>query len=491
VTNIAIASNPRSTQLCSGATERESISRILALTFQMPNLEVRRRAGLSGWRTSTRDLVVLIVLLVTGATSAPLFAQTRLTVDEALARASSANPAVRASAVAEQEAQARLRQARAGLLPTADLTETWQRGNQPVFVFSSLLAQRQFAAPNFAIDALNHPSALTNYRSAVTVDAPIFDPATRAAVHSAALGVDVAGVQRETVQRDLAVSVVAAYGAVVNAVATGRVVAASLETVQADLTLAEQRRDQGVATEADVLQMRLHLAATRERQIRVTADEAVARARLNQLLGAGLDERFVVDEPIDAAASTPSPMAALETAAVSVRTEVRLADLNQALADSTLQATRATFYPKVSAMAAWEGNGGQWNDRASGWMVGAVARVNLFRGFADRARLAEARELQQRRRIEREQVETAVRVDVREAQARLDAARAMADVAEAAVAQAAESHRIVRDRYEGGLADITALLRAAEGIQAAETRRVTAHVEVLLAVAVWRRATGK
>lgn len=433
----------------------------------------------------------LAALAFAVATPPWLTAQTRLTVDAAVARATSANPAVRASAAAEREAQARLSQAGAGRLPTADFTETWQRGNQPVFVFSSLLAQRQFAASNFGIDALNHPSALTNYRSAVTVEAPLYDPTTRAVVRSATLGVDVAGVQRDGVERDVAASVVAAYGAVVNAVATGRVVAASLDSAKADIALAEQRRDQGVATEADVLQMRLHVAATRERQIRTAADESIARARLNQLLGADLDEVFIVDEPVDAAASSSPPLTQLETSAVSARAEVRLATLNQALADSTLQAARAAFLPTVSAMAAWEGNGGQWNARASGWTVWAVARVNLFRGFADSARLAEARALQQRRQIEREQIETAVRVDVREAQARLDAARAMADVAEAAVAQAVESHRIVRDRYEGGLADITALLRAAEGVQAAETRRVAARVETLVAAAAWRRAIGK
>lgn len=431
------------------------------------------------------------VLLLAAAAPAALSAQARLSVDDAVARATSANPAVRASAIAEREAEARLSQARAGRLPIADVTEAFQHGNQPVFVFSSLLAQRQFAASNFAVDALNHPSALTNYRSAVTVETPLYDPTTRSAVRSASLGVDVAGLHREGVRRDLAASVVAAYGAVVNAVATGRVVAASLESAQADLALAEQRRDHGVATEADVLQMRLHVAATRERQIRTGADEAVARARLNQLMGTDLDEVFIVDEPVDSAASTSSPLAQLEASALSTRTEVRLATLNQALADSTIEAARAAFLPKVSAMAVWEGNGGRWHARASGWTVGAVARVNLFRGFGDSARLTEARALQERRRIEREHIETSVRVDVREAQARLDAARATADVAEAAVAEAIESHRIVRDRYEGGLADVTALLRAAEGVQAAETRRVTARVETLVAAAALRRATGK
>lgn len=417
-------------------------------------------------------------------------AQTRLTLDQAVARASTESPEIRASVAAEREARARLAQARAGLWPAADFSESWQRGTQPVFVFSSLLAQRHFADSAMAIDALSRPTAVSDYRSAVAVDAPIFDAATRASLRSAELDVDMAAVRREAVQHDVAVSVVAAYGAVVNAVAMRRVVAVSLESARVDLTLAEQRRDQGLVTDADVLQVQLHVAVTREREIRARADETVARAHLNQVMGAGLDDVFVVD---DLAGPAEPPRAAdnAEAAAVQVRPEARLAVLNESLADVTREAARAAFSPRVSATATWEANGGRWGARSSGWTAGIVARINLFRGFSDRARLAEALELQQRRRIERERIDTAVRVDVRETGARLDAARATADVADAAVAQAMESQRIVRDRYEGGLTDVSALLRAAEGVHEAEARRVTARVEVIVATAAWRRATGK
>jgi outer membrane protein TolC len=207
-------------------------------------------------------------------------------------------------------------------------------------------------------------------------------------------------------------------------------------------------------------------------------------------MGAGLDDVFVVDDLTGAGA--PRTVAGdAEAGAVRARPEARLAVLNQSLADVTQQVARAAFLPQVSATATWEADGGRWGSRSSGWTAGIVARINLFRGFADRARLVEALELQRHRRIERESIETAVRVDVRETRARLDAARATADVAEAAVALAVESHRIVRDRYQGGLTDVSALLRAAEGVHEAEARRVTARVEVIVAMAAWRRAMGK
>jgi outer membrane protein TolC len=117
--------------------------------------------------------------------------------------------------------------------------------------------------------------------------------------------------------------------------------------------------------------------------------------------------------------------------------------------------------------------------------------VNLFRGFADQARLAEARHTQSMRAIEHEKAGTAARLDVRIAVARLEAARAAEGVSRAAVTQARESHRIVRDRYDGGLADVAALLAAAEAVQQADARHAAARVEVTVAAATLSRALGK
>lgn len=420
----------------------------------------------------------------------PALAQQRLSLADALARAAADNADVRLAAAAEDEARARVRQARAGQLPSLDVSESWQRGNQPVFVFGSLLAQRAFGADDFALDALNRPDAVGNFRTALTVEAPIFDATTRAGTRAATLGLDVAGAQRRLVDHDLAMAVTAAYGGVLTAAATRRVMAAALDSAAADQKRARNRRDAGVATEADVLQMDLHVAATRERQLRATADEAEARARLNQLIGAPLESEFELDEAPGEVVDT-APLADLERAAVADRVELRVAALHDALAEAAAAAARAAFLPRVSALGTWEANGSAWTSRASSWTVGAVARVNLFRGFQDQARLAEAKALQARRAAERERAETAVRVDVRVAAARLDAARASLAVGQAAVAQARESQRIVRDRYEHGLADVTALLRAAEGLQDAEARHAAARVGVTIASATLARAVGR
>jgi outer membrane protein len=435
-------------------------------------------------------LAVLLLVAALGL-AAPAAAQTPLTLTEAIARARAQNPDAASTAAAEREAAQRVTQARAGYLPKVDIAESWQRGNQPVFVFSSLLAQRQFTAADFAIGALNHPDALDNFRSAVTVEQSLFDGATRANVTAAGIGHEMATARRVMVDHDLAASVTNAYGRVLVSAAARQSAAAAAETARADRELAGNRRDAGLVTDADVLQLDVYVSRTREQEIRGAADERIARAQLNQLMGEPLDVAFTLDRVGSATVFDTTDLASLEAEALKNRPDVKLAALQEQLAGATRTAARAAFLPQVAAQGGWELNGGAWNTRTSSWVVGAVARINVFHGFADKARIAEASEQVTRGALERQKAETAARLDVYVAVARLDAARASDAVGRAAVAQARESRRIIRDRYEAGLTDVASLLRATEAVVQAETQQTAAQVAVITETAALERTLGR
>ena len=433
----------------------------------------------------------IYVLLAALGLAAPALGQTPLTLTEAIARARAQNPDAGSTAAAEREAAQRVTQARAGYFPKVDVAESWQRGNQPVFVFSSLLAQRQFTAADFALDALNHPDAVDNFRTGVMVEQPLFDGATKANVTAAGLGHDIATASRTMVDHDLAASVTNAYGRVLVAAAASQSAVAAAETARADRELAGNRRDAGLVTDADVLQLDVYVSRARDQQIRAASDERIARAQLNQLIGEPLGEVFVLDRVPRAVAIDATDVSSLEAEALKNRPDVKLAALQEQLAGATETAARGAFLPQVAAQGGWEFNGGAWNAQTSSWVVGAVARVNVFHGFADKARLAEAREQMTRRAFERRKAETAARLDVHVAVARLDAARASEMVGRTAVEQARESRRIIRDRYEAGLTDVASLLRAAEAVVQAETQQTATQVAVLTETAALERTLGR
>ena len=78
--------------------------------------------------------------------------------------------------------------AKAARMPRVDFSEGFTRGNNPVYVFGGLLTERQFSAGDFALNFLNTPPPLDNFRTqfsagrrdAVRV-APIVAPTFRSA----------------------------------------------------------------------------------------------------------------------------------------------------------------------------------------------------------------------------------------------------------------------------------------------------------------------
>ena len=109
-----------------------------------------------------------------------------LTLQRAIAMAIAANADVNAARAAEAEAAAELGAAHRDWMPRVTVAEGWQRSNQPVFAFSSLLAQRRFAEADFAVQSLNHPDAVSNHRAALLLQQSVFDGGgTRARASSA------------------------------------------------------------------------------------------------------------------------------------------------------------------------------------------------------------------------------------------------------------------------------------------------------------------
>jgi outer membrane protein TolC len=72
----------------------------------------------------------------------------------------------------------------------------------------------------------------------------------------------------------------------------------------------------------------------------------------------------------------------------------------------------------------------------------------------------------------------------------LQAAHERIQVAEAAVAQAEESARITRNRYEAGLATVTDLLRTETALLDASTRRLAAIYDQRVAATLLELASG-
>lgn len=441
--------------------------------------------------TSVRLLVAaLSVWVAVLFTPAPALAQTSLTLEQAMRRAQGETSDSRALAAAVDEAGSRIEQAQAGFWPRIDLIESIQRGDHPVFVFSSLLAQRRFAAANFAIPALNDPNPITNTRTAVTLAQPIFNAGqTRLGVQTAKLEREIATATRDVARQDLAFRAAQAFVRVLQLEATVRATDAAVAAAESDRDRARARRDVGLVTDADALAVDVHLADIRQRQIAATGDLAVGRLQLAEAVGLPLTTSIVPIRPSPRPA--PTDAEALVQQAMTMHPQLRQAGLGVERAENGWRTARAALLPTVDVQGGWEFNGATLGTQQSSWIIGAEMRVNVFRGFADTSRMAEARQSQIRATADREGAARRIEVEVRAVIARLAAARAQADAGRVALTQARESQRIIRDRYENGLATVTDVLRAAEAVLDAESRATTADMDEILQTVALDRAVGR
>ena len=438
-------------------------------------------------RTALSTLLLALLAALPAAAQSP----GPLTLDEAIAQALERNPIVRASAAGEEASAARVRQARAGYFPRVDIVEGWQRGDNPVYVFSSLLSQRRFTAANFALDALNHPDPLANFRAAITIEQPLFDGLrTRSAMKAATLDTELSRLDTRAAAAELRLSVITAFGSAQAAQAGRAYAAAAVTAAEEDLRRAIDRRDAGVETEASVLAFRVQLSNARSRLVKATADETVARAGLNAAMGVPLDDSRPL-APMAPRGSADVDPAVLETEALASRPEVLQAGLRRDMASSAADTARAGFLPQVFVQGGAEANGGSFGDRASSWIAALQLRWNLFAGGADRARMQEAAAGIKRAEAERDRLLDAVRLEVRTAVARYHSAVAHEATTREMVGQARESQRIIRDRYEAGLAPAIEVLRAAELVAQSEAASVAAVTDVHITAAALERAVGR
>ncbi|MGQ9633382.1 MAG: TolC family protein [Bryobacteraceae bacterium] len=431
-------------------------------------------------------------LALLASLSPALWAQSPLSLKEAVRLALEKHPSVEAAGAAIRAAQSRITQARSGYLPKLTYAESWQRSDNPVFVFSSLLTQHQFTERNFAIGPLNRPDAINNFQSQVVLDQTLWDAGlTCKQVRSAELARQMAGEDQRRVRMNLIAGVIRAYQAAVVSQEALKVAEEAVRSAEADLKRAEAVRSAGMATDADVLAIQVHLAAMREQQIRRSYELQTARAALNEAMGLPLDTPHDLTTQLTAVRLEDIDAVKEEERARSSRPETRQVRLAASMAELAQQSARAALLPQVSFRLMFEADRQRFINRGgANWLAAASLRWNLFNGFADKARIEEAGQALARARAEQRQIESAVSLQLRQAYNEWKAAQERIQTAQAAVAQAEENLRIVRNRYESGLNTVTDLLRSETALLEARLRRLMAVHDQRLAAAALELAAG-
>ncbi|MFB3905823.1 MAG: TolC family protein [Acidobacteriota bacterium] len=414
-----------------------------------------------------------------------------LSLQEAAETALATNPLMASFQHARTAAGAQLDEARAGRLPSLQFSETFTNSNNPVFVFGSLLEQGRFGPQNFALDSLNAPGSLSNFRSALSLRLPVFNRSQISGrIAQAEIGEQVADTLAEMTRQQLRFGVVQAYFGVQVAEARKQVSDEAVTSTQAEVDRLRNLFEQGKVVAAELLAMEVQLADFRQQQIQAAGDVLTAYAALNTVLAQPLLTRPELTVQLtDRTFRLPALNELIEQALAS-RPEYRQAVLETERSRQDLRMARGQYLPDLNLFASFGQSSRDLTGGSADYAVGAGLTFSLLdfgRGARVRQAVAQARAADAQLRRQADQI----RLEVVRAYQSFLAAQERVRVAAGAVEQAAESLRIAQDRHGVGLTTVTEVLRAQTAVVKSRMNLLGARYDYYLGYAQSLLAAGR
>lgn len=380
-----------------------------------------------------------------------------------------------------------------GVLPSLRFDGGFVRTDDPIGAFGTTLRQRTITQADFDPSRLNRPAPINNYTGAVVLEQPVFNADAWAGRAAAQRGAGAAGASAEWARLATRAQVVRAYfGAILARELVGALENAS-RAAHAHGRQAESMVEAGLATRSDALLAAVKAGEIDAQLAEARADAATAVHQLALLLGDVAATEVVLPTTLPA---TQRLLGAVAADSVDVpmgaRADVEAAQLARSAAHFDRQRARALYFPRVNAFARYDWNsssrvyGGEY-----AWTVGVMASWSPFAGASE---LAERRAAGGREAAAAAAADAAGQQAALEAEQTRNALRAAIErlhIADRAVAQSVEAHRIVARKYEGGLATVVELFDAAAVERQAALGAAAARYALIAAAAARRQALGQ
>jgi len=384
-------------------------------------------------------------------------------VDAALQR----SPGLTAAQYRVREADASLRETRTRRLPSLTANSSFTRGDNPVYVFGSLLDQKSFTAANFDIYSLNNPSLTSNFRNSFEVGVPLFTGfELQSRERLGRLGRDAAASGQDLAAQRTRYAVAESFLQILFQQELGRALSERVAASAAEVESARRLKEKGLVLGSDYYAAQAILGGLQTWQARADAGLAAARSSLATLLGVapeGLEVRGSLaarEYPLEAESQ-------LLERALSQRPELRQASLQEGMASALRRKEGLSLLPKVDAFAALETDTRDFNANPWNRLFGVRASLPLGDAtYLPRRSRAEAA-LEASRADARRARET-VQLEVGQAYQGYKGARASLPVAQTTLGQAQKALALFRPLYREGRQSILEVLRAEEGLARTE-----------------------
>jgi len=404
------------------------------------------------------------------------------TLERALEQALSGSPEARLAQQRIVAAQAGIEQANAAFWPRLQLQSSYGATDNPMLAFGSILNQRAYnyhSPPNF-----NDLPSVDDFNARGLVTVPLYAGGKNAAAKKAATAnSDAAKQDSAAVQNALGFEVARAFHTVLKTRQFIRAAEAGVKSFEENLAVAKKRFEGGTLLKTGVLDLEVRLAQAREDLVRARNANALAVRALRNLLG--------LDSGAFDVADTAPTARAPDSGDFSGRPELAAARLREQAAQEQVRVAKGSYLPRVSAFGSLDYDYGWKYDNGGGsYTAGALVQWDVWDGRLTHAKVREATANLESAREEERKLRLALDLEVEQARLDLKAANERLSVTEQAVAQAAESARLTRARFEQESALSKDLIDSETALVAARVRRAEAEADRQIAIAAVRKALG-
>lgn len=415
----------------------------------------------------------------------------RLDLKTAVDKAIDSNPITKSAESRVRIADAKMREHAAGKRPSFNLSQSVVRSNNPVFVFGSLLEQGCFGPSNFAIDSLNNPNGLFNFRTQFNGQISLLDQRqTSSRVSLAEIAKRQSVLSAEAARQQLRFDVIKTYFGVILERNLVTVAVDAMKTAEANRKKTQDMVDVGMTNDADRLAAEVELANAGQRKVEANGQLITTLASLNLTIGEKPDLEHDLTGDLRERFFPVEDQAELIRLALENRPDYQRATLEIESSRVQKRSIRDQRLPRVDAFGNFGYSSPYIANGSTDYTVGLNLSYTLF-DPGRKARTEQAVETEVLAELERDNLANQIRLDVIRALQAFKTSEAKIRVSIKSIDQAEEALRIIDDRYKFGLTTFTEVLRGNSALVRAKQDLITSRYEYYVNFARLLLATGR
>ncbi|QJD98344.1 TolC family protein [Mucilaginibacter robiniae] len=447
-----------------------------------PNTYLLKRVITKPFRQGITALLSGLLLLGTAA-----HAQERsITLDEAIKMGLENSKTLKLSQAKIDQAVSQYNQAKDRALPTGTASF--------LYSFAAIPANRLELGPD---QSFNLPKTANANLGTATAEEVLYGGGRyRYARQSTNLLIQVARLDAEKDQEQIAINIVNEYYNLYKVLQSKKVVDSNLKAIDIQIHQAQRFFEQGLVTKNDVLRFQLQRANVELNGIDLENNRKIINYDLIVLLGVPESTQFTINQINDAGQSV-APLTSYLDTALSIRQEVRQQDLRTRVADINIKNTEANKLPTIAASAsAYYLNTSANPFPRSGKFItpltaGLAVNWNFGALWSNKNKVAEARIQRDQSKIDRDIITDNIKTEVNRNYQDYVRALDKIKLLQTSINQATENNRILASKYANSTASATDRADAETLLYQAQTNLELAKADAGLAYYNLLKATGK